>query len=282
MVSSENTMLKALAHSLFRRILGKRADFREATALLRGEPLQSDAVRRRLPAFLASGSWDVRNVAVKLVERLQDDRFYPVLLAKVRDGSDCGIVVRNAISAVRRLGLNGEDVEGALRAALAAPYWETRCEAVRALTELFPPTPERSQTLTNVLRPRPNGDGSVHFFENNFEVRAAVAMALGSFGTPESALPVLRELAADSHWLVRNQAAVATAELCRRCPEALAQGAGLLDSIDVLSEGCRSDFPFPQTVASLRKAVHNDLAHLDPAAIRKHYIDMATGWNRKR
>jgi len=275
-------MLKGLARKLVRRLAGDQPEFREADAFLKAADLPAEAVRRRLRSYLACSSWQVRNVAIKLIERLQDPALYPVLVQTVHAGTDAGIVVRNAISIIRRLGLKTPEVELALQRALAARYWEVRCEAIRSLAELFDYSPTRSELIIRTLQPRTTARGDCHFLEANFEVRAAAAMALGGFGRPETALPVLEGLAADPHWMVRYQAAVAVTELSRRYPEIIPRAGKMLDAIDPLSDGCRSDFPFPQTIAALRKAVNNGLAHIEPAVLRGMYIDMQHGWNRKR
>ena len=275
-------MLQSIARKLFRRLTGDKSDLREAESYLKREPFPEAEVRRRLPSFVTHKSWEVRNVGIKLIERLQDPDLYQVLLETVRAGTESGIVVRNAITAIRRLGLKTPEAEIALQRALSVRYWEARCEAIRAMAELFDYSPTRSELLINTLRPKTDADGAVCLQETNFEIRAAVAVALGGFGRPETAMPVLESLAADPHWLVRHQAAVAITELCRRHPEAVPRAARTLESIDMLSEGCRSDFLFPQTVVSLREALHNGLAQMDPAAIRAMYIDMNHGWNRKR
>ena len=274
-------MLKGLAHKVFRRLTGGRCALHEAEALLKSEVLPEALLRARLPVYIASRSWQVRNVAVKLIERLKDPAWYPLLINKVRNGSEAGIVVRNAVSAIRRLGLSTTEAEHALRRALDADYWEVRCEAVRALAELFEPTALRTNMFLHALRPRPNGNGALHFNERNFEVRAAVAAALGGCNRHETVLPVLQTLAADSHWLVRHQSAVGMVELGCRRPEVFLQMQESLNSIDMLSEGCRSDFPFAQTVASLRKVLQKG-PPADPLAVRRFYIDLNRGWNRKQ
>ena len=274
-------MLK-VARKLVRRLAGDQPEFREADAFLKAAGLPGEAVRRRLPSYLASSSWQVRNVAIKLIERLQDPALYPVLVQTVHAGTDAGIVVRNAVSSIRRLCLKTPEVELALQRALGARYWEVRCEAIRSIAELFDYSPTRSELIIRTLLPRTNARGELAFLEPNFEVRAAAAMALGGFGRPETALPMLECLAADPHWMVRHQAAVAIAELSRRYPEIIPRARTTLDAIDPLSDGCRSDFPFPQTMAALRKAINNGIAHVEPAAIRGMYIDMQHGWNRKK
>jgi len=218
---------------------------------------------------------------VKLIEQLKDPSFYPILIYKVRNGCEAGIVVRNAVSAIRRLGLATPDAEYALRRAIEADYWEVRCEAVRALSELFEPTPLRTNMLLSALRPRPNGNGSLHFGEQNFEVRAAVAVAFGGCSQAETVMPVLQTLAHDPHWLVRHQSAVGMMELSCRRPDIAPLIHEHLAAIDVMSEGCRSDFPFAQTMASLRRMLQNG-RQPEPAAVRKLYIDLNRGWNRRQ
>ena len=274
-------MLKGLAHEVFRRLTALRSELHEAEALLKSQVLPEELVRQRLPAYVTSHSWHVRNVAVKLIERLKDPSFYPILIHKVRNGSEAGIVIRNAVTAIRRLGLKTPEAEHALRRALEADYWEVRCEAIRALSELFEPTPLRTNMLLSALRPRPNGNGSLRFDERNFEVRAAVAVAFGACTQVETVLPVLQTLANDAHWLVRHQSAVGMVELGCRRPEILPRMPERLAAIDMLSEGCRSDFPFAQTMGSLRRMLQKG-QQAEPAAVRKLYIDLNRGWNRRQ
>ena len=274
-------MLKGLAGKVFRGLTANRSAYREAVAFLNSPSLPEDAVRERLPLYLRSRSWHVRNVAVKLIAGFKDASFYPVLIQKVRNGSDVGIITRNSITSIRRLGLKGPDVEEALRRALGAGYWEARCEAALALAELFEPSPERAALLAGVLKPRPNPSDPRQFGERNAEVRAAAAVALGRSGNPGITLPALKLLSNDPHWLVRHQAAVALVEISQMHNDLAPEVRKVLDRIDILSDGCRSDFPFPRTVASLRKILLNGLAVEEPAEIRRHYIDMNRGWNRK-
>ena len=93
---------------------------------------------------------------------------------------------------------------------------------------------------------------------------------------------VLEALAGDPHWLVRHQAAVALVEMSGRNGDVAPRAAAALGRIDVLGDGCRSDFPFPRMVASLRKLILNGVADTEPAHVRKHYINMRRGWNGKK
>jgi len=275
------TMLTGLISDLLRGLLASKAACGEAALLLKSNTAPADRIRERLPALLASRSWEVRNLAVKLIEKLRDPEFYPILTSKLLNGNESGIVLRNTVAAVRHLGLRDEQTEEALGRALHAGYWEVRCEAARALSEMFEPTRERAGLLVQTLRPCRGRGGAIRFGERNFEVRSAVAVALGRCSDGSVAQPVLEALAEDQHWMVRHQAAVALVELSRRCPGCAPAAAQTLERIDLLGDGCRSDFPFPQAVASLQSIVLNGLAHTDAAAIRKHYIDMKRGWNRR-
>ena len=275
-------MLIGLVGKCLRGLTANKSAFREAGALLKMSPMPEAAARERLQAYVVSTSWEVRNVAVKLIARLEDPSLYPILLQKVRNGTDVGIITRNSIAAIRRLRLRTPEVEDALRRALSHSYWEVRCEAARALSELFEPSPRRTDLLVSLLHFLASGKNSRVIGEKNFEVRAAVAVALGRSGEPEASLPVLEALAGDPHWLVRHQAAVALVEMSGRNGDAAPRAAAALDRIDVLGDGCRSDFPFPRMVASLRKLILNGVVDTEPAHVRKHYINMQRGWNGKK
>jgi HEAT repeat protein len=275
-------MLKGLVGKILRGLTANRSAFREADAFLKMSPIPEAAVRDRLPQYIASSSWEVRNVAAKLIAKLKEPSFYPVLIEKVRSGADVGIITRNSIAAIRRLGLRTPEVENALRGALSHRYWEVRCEAARALSELFEPSPERTALMVNVLHLKADGKAVVFVAEKNFEIRAAVAVALGRAGEPDASLLALELLADDPHWLVRHQAAVALAEISCRDGAVAGRAAAVLENIDALSDGCRSDFPLPKAMASLRKIILNGAADTQPARIRKHYINMQRGWNRNK
>jgi len=254
---------------------------REAERYLNSKTLPAGEVRSRLPEYLGSRSWEVRNVGVKLIARLKDPAFYPFLINKVRNNGDAGIVTRNALAAIRSLGLNDSETEAAVVRALAAKYWEAKCEALRTLAENFEASPERLRAVFDTIGPVPDASAPVAFREKNFEVRAAAAAALGKACSP-AALPVLKALAADSHWLVRHQAAVALVEIGCNNLDMAAEAANELDSIDIISDGCRADFLLAETVAELRKIAADGLIHTHSSEIRKLYVDFQKGWNRRR
>jgi len=275
-------MLKKLGGKVFEKLAASASVHREARAFLEAPNPPEDAVKRRLPFYLRSKSWQVRNIGVKLIAKLRDPSFYPILIQKVRNCSDTGIVTRNSIASIRRLGLNGPEVEQGLRRALSAHYWEIRCEAAGALSQLFEPSPERTALLVGALKPRPNREAPQVFGEQNVEVRAAVAVALGAVDSPRITMPALMLLANDPHWLVRHQAAVALVELSRTHGELIPQVGAALDGIDILSDGCRSEFPFPRTMAALRRILRNGRSDMEPEVVRRLYIDMKRGWNRRK
>lgn len=253
----------------------------EAERLLRSARVPPEGAGAKLDAWLASPAWEVRNAAVKLVAHWRDSDRYARLLAKLTDRSEAGIVRRNAAEAVARLGLGTAPARAALLHALSDPYWEVRCEAATALAALFPPAEDLELAILQVLygaRPR----GMRRIREANFEVRMACALALGHLGLSRAALRTLLALTEDDSWLVRSQAAVATAHLAGRVPEFFHEARERLAGVDRLSEGCVSYFIHREVLDGVLSAVEEGPRALTAERLRPLYLSPKAGWNRVR
>ena len=273
-----------------RQLLGlgpaSRARLREGQRLLKQPDVSSEDVRRRLPDLLASNNWEVRNVAIKLIAKIRDESRFGLLLEKLSDPDEAGIVRRNAAELLGRWGRNSPEVEGALCAALDDRYWEVRGEAARALAALAPPGGRIEREL--VKRIFGNGgpgdavgsNGSVQVVEKNFEVRANVAQALGSVGGSPAAFAALEALAADAEWIVRFQAAVALAELASRLPEYHEQALRTMIHVDHLCSGALPMFVFPSRMGRLIEEMHGGAGSLKAGVLRDRYIRLKQGWHR--
>jgi hypothetical protein len=55
-----------------------------------------------------------------------------------------------------------------------------------------------------------------------------------------------------------------------------------LETVDIFGNGCRADFPLPETAAALRSMLCATATELDPAVVAACYIDTRRGWNKKR
>ena len=164
----------------------------------------------RAASLLASASWEVRNLGVKLLGLLQARERLPLVLALLADrtpapwykrvlGGDfeqVGFIRRNAIATVARLGVVTPEVEQALAAALEDPYYEARAEACRAVTRL-------DRDLSPGARTRLVA-GLIRLLRDRWiEVIAAAAEALGHVGGPDDARLALVALWDQKFWMVR-------------------------------------------------------------------------------
>lgn len=270
-------------HSLAAALLAHRwrGQLAEAERLLRGASEPPEGARKKLDAWLASPAWEVRNAAVKLIAHWRDAERYALLLAKLSDRREAGIVRRNAAEALARLGLATEPALAALLRALHDPYWEVRAEAAAALAALFPPASDIEKALLEVLRGS-NAPGARRRREANFEVQMACALALGHLGRSQAAFDALAALAEDDSWLVRSQAAVALAQLAGRVPEHFAEARRRLADVDRLSEGCVSYFVHREVLDGVFSALDGGPQALSAERLRPLYLSPKAGWNRVR
>jgi hypothetical protein len=244
--------------------------------LLSSDQAPPPDVGERIDGWLKSPAWEVRNAAVKVIAHIHDSARYPRIVEKLSDRSEAGIVRRNAAEALARLHLDTDAVREALVRALTDPYWEARSEAARALAVLFPPDGLLEAALLHMLL-RPSRKGRRRF-DDNFEVRMAVAHALGHLGVSRVAFETLTELGADDSWPVRSQAAIAIAHLAARRPEFQADAREVLLALDRHSEGAVPYFVHRELLSHALRSVHRGPA-ADPEAVRAHYLNPKAGWN---
>lgn len=290
-----------VAFLLPHRWQGQLAD---ATRLLAAEHPPRHALEGEVDAWLASPGWQVRNAAVKVVAHLRDEPRYPRLVEKLADRSEAGIVRRNAAEAIARVGLATPDAREALRKALADPYWEVRAAACNALARLFEPDDNLENALLAVLYApkKQNGSGpNTHIpsarrgqtgtaspgsrqrvREDNFEVRMAIAEALGHLGVRPVAFDALLELTSDDSWPVRSQAAVALAHFAARHPGFFDRARDRLRAVDRQSDGAVSYFVHRDMLSRALMATHGTHADMEPDAFRSMYLDPKAGWNHVR
>lgn len=164
----------------------------------------------RAASLLASRSWELRNRGVKLIGLLQAADKLPLILALLADrrrapwykrllGGDfeqVGFIRRNALTTIARLGVVTPDVEAALEAALADPYYEVRAESARTIAAL-------DASLSEAARDRLLARLTTLLGDRWLEVAAVAAETLGHVGDEARALPVLVALQDHRYWVVR-------------------------------------------------------------------------------
>ncbi len=251
-----------------------------AMSLLQSSNSPAD-IRRHLPELLSSGNWQVRNAAIKLVAKIRDEDRFDLLIEKLLDRNEAGIVRRNAAELLHKWGRYTPEVERALCQALSDGYWEVRAEAARSLASLAEPGRAIERKLVKRLHdPDGNGRGDAlrTVRERNFEVRAGLAEALGALGTTEDAFAAIKTLAADAQWLVRYQAAIALAHFASRLPDFFDRAREALQDVDHLSSGALPIFVFSQRIGRLLDDMGRGT--LDPAVLKHRYIHLKHGWHR--
>ena len=192
----------------------------------------------RAASLLARRNWEARNLGVKLLGLLEGREKLPLVLALLKDrrpapwykrlfGGDfeqVGFIRRNAMTTIARIGEVTTEVEDALAAALADPYYEARAEACRAITALDRHLSDDGRTrliagLVALLRDR------------WLEVAAAAAEALGHVGGETDARPALLALVDHKYWLARAAALRGLHALVER------GRAGNLDTLEQAARG---------------------------------------------
>ena len=273
-------LLKGLLRQILSLGTTSKGRLQLAMSLLQSSNSPAD-ILRHLPELLNSGNWQVRNAAIKLVAKIRDEDRFDLLIEKLLDRNEAGIVRRNAAELLHKWGRYTPEVEHALCQALSDGYWEVRAEAARSLASLAEPGRAIERKLVKRLHdPDGNGRGDAQrtVRERNFEVRAGLAEALGALGTTEDAFAAIKTLAADAQWLVRYQAAIALAHFASRLPDFFDRAREALQDVDHLSSGALPIFVFPQRIGRLLDDM--DGGALDPAVLKKRYIHLKHGWHR--
>ena len=247
-----------------------RAELGEAGRMLRSVTEPTNGVAGRIRGFLDSDSWEVRNCALKIIARTRCEELYGELVAKLLEASEAGIIRRNCAELLPDVGLRAPDVIDALRRALRDRYWEVRAESARALAQLSDESPELERELLSLLAR-----------ENNMEVRAALAQALGGLGVTRGAFDALAGLARREPWLVRHQASVALAEMGARRPDLAEDAAEAIRSLDLLAEGTATTSVFRQNVLELAELTAKGRPFPSPESMRRRYFHLKRGWLRR-
>lgn len=273
-------MLRTLAAFLLpHRWKGQLAD---ATRLLAAEHPPREALDGEVDIWLASPGWQVRNAAVKVIAHLRDAARYPRVVEKLTDRSEAGIVRRNAAEAIARVGLSTPAARTALCQALADPYWEVRAEACHALARLFAPDDGLENALLSTLYAPRTQNGRQRVREDNFEVRMALAEALGHLGTRAAAFDALADLTSDDSWPVRSQAAVALAHFAARHHAFFDRARQRLRTIDRQSDGAVSYFVHRDVLSQALRATRGGPEDVQPQEFRALYLNPKAGWNHVR
>jgi hypothetical protein len=221
----------------------------------------------RLAELYAFPWWVVRNTAVKLDALAPCPGTVDRMCALLRARADVGIVRRNAASALAGLDTSPESAD-VLRACARDPYWEVRRDALLALVRGAPADATTLETLRAAARR-----------ERSFEVRMALARALGATRSPE-ALPLLETLSRDDSWLVRLQAAVALTELGVALPARREHVRALLARMERSSAGLTGRLVLDERFAAIQGLIAG-AAWPDAPALAPLYLAPDVPWTRQ-
>jgi UDP-N-acetylglucosamine--N-acetylmuramyl-(pentapeptide) pyrophosphoryl-undecaprenol N-acetylglucosamine transferase len=195
-------LLVRLEKALNRHTLAYRPD------MVIARPQDLEYLKNRASALLIHPAWQERNLGVKLLGLLQARDKVPLLLTIFHDrkpaslfkrllGGDfeqVGFIRRNVIVALVRIGEINSEVEKALLAGLADPYYEVRAESANAAA-FFGSRLSSAGNFVLALTPL--------LADTNLDVSAAAAEALGKIGGEQDALPALLELRDSRFWKFR-------------------------------------------------------------------------------
>jgi UDP-N-acetylglucosamine--N-acetylmuramyl-(pentapeptide) pyrophosphoryl-undecaprenol N-acetylglucosamine transferase len=192
---------------LLEKAAGKnKAAYKPDMVISRPEDLEY--LKNRASALLIHPAWQERNVGVKLLGLLHarekiaalltlfNDRKPASLLKRVFGGDfeQVGFIRRNVISALIRLSEISPELEYALLAGMADPYYEVRAEAARA-TAFFGNRLSSPDKFIDALL--------LLLTDASIDVSVAAAEALGKIGREHDALPALLGLWDTRLWKVR-------------------------------------------------------------------------------
>ncbi len=171
-------------------------------------PQDLEYLKNRASTLLLHPSWRHRNLGIKLLGLLGANEKIPVMLAlyferkpvpwfKKLLGGDfeqVGFIRRNILTALVRLDELTAEVEEALHAGIADPYYEVRAQAAHAVAH-FGSRLSSTRSLVNALRRL--------LEDSNIDVTVAAAEALGQIGEEQDALPALLGMWDTRLWKVR-------------------------------------------------------------------------------
>ncbi len=247
-----------------------RAELAAAARLYDSAAETTEGVRDPIRRFLASDSWEVRNYAIKIIVKTRCEEFYDTLVDRLLDRNEAGILRRNCAELLPSIPLRTPRAVEALLRALDDPYWEVRAESARALARLADESADAEARLLGRLAQ-----------EHNFEVRAAIAEALGALAIGRGAFDALAQMAAEGPWLVRHQAAVAVVEMAARQPLFAERATAVVRGLDLLAEGTATSSVFRQSMLELAELTAEGRPFPSPGLLRHRYLHLKQGWLRR-
>jgi len=208
---------------------------------------------------LSNPDWEIRNVAVKLIGLCNKIEHTDKLVAFIENQKEPGFVRRNALTSLRQISPCEESVQTSVLQSLSDKYWEVRTEAALWLYHHAEPDMDVSRLLiSRIYRKDPALIKCYPVFwpkriynEKNFEVRAAMLLALGSVIKDKSQLIALEIPLQEDLWKVRESALIGYFNASRRLGIDERVVAEKLQSFDLTCTECKPNFPIRNTFNEL-------------------------------
>lgn len=247
-----------LSHFIGRqRELAKKI-IKEANTLLNqittANSYDREFVLTRSQEYLKNDKWQVRNIGVKLLGIVGGKNHLRLLSERLCDQSEAGFVRRNAAVAIRNIGAAQDDARKALISSISDRYWEIRVESVKALAGLY----KNDEEILSVIIAAYCGkkyDGDSPYIrkltgrrrENNFEVKEAIAQAMGNFPECGDSLKTINLLLKDDCWIVRA-AALKSLKKIGKIPDSIKN---IISNIDLTCESFTPVFPLKEIYSDI-------------------------------
>lgn len=216
----------------------------------------------RSGGYLASDKWEIRNIGVKLIGLLKDERRIPILISIIMDkkptnlvkrlfGADfrqVGFVRRNAVNSISGIGVFDREVREVLLYVLENdPYYEVRTAAARAVicfADQIIDDKKIEEALLNNLN------------HNSFEVVREAISALGKIAFSDTAVNRLKTILFSHNWQYRDKAIKAFIDIIERGKyENITELKNYFRDIMVVCTNFKPEFPLKKSILELNKRI---------------------------
>lgn len=212
-----------------------------------------------IPEGLTHDSWQIRNVAVKLIGEGKRVEYTGSLAGLMTDRSQAGFIRRNSAIALQGFDSVDHQVLETFSQALDDPYWEVRTEAALGLARHGQPDARITADLIGrIYRRSPDRIPDYPVFwpkriyrEKNFEVRAAMIRALGSVMNDRDKMHALEIPLAEDIWKVRDAALDAFIRAAGRLQYPADRIRSALSGLDLTCTEFIPTFPIRETFSRL-------------------------------
>ncbi|MFC1724111.1 glycosyltransferase [candidate division KSB1 bacterium] len=221
-----------------------------------------DYLSYRAAGYLVSDNWEIRNVGVKLLGLLKNEKKLNLLISILMDkrpsssfkkffGGDyfhVGFIRRNTVYSIMNIGVYNNEIRDVLISVLRTdPYYEVRAAAAEALTQFSDEIKEDIE-LENVLIENLN--------HSSFEVVNEAITALGKIAFSEGALEHLKKMLFSTKWQFRDSAVRAFIDISERGNyKDIGELRSFLKDIMVVCTDFKPEFPLKKSILDLNRRI---------------------------